>query len=103
MSYDLNIDEARARIWIADVENEIRIVKELLTKVSTASTTTPQEDDDIMKGIAATCSTMRSFWDKMCNGFAGMVKNITQSFEKMSASTNEVVSDVNDVRNKVGS
>ena len=43
MSYDLNIDEARARNWVADVENEIRIVKDLLTKVSTASTTTPAE------------------------------------------------------------
>ena len=52
--YDLNIDEARAKMWIDDVNNEITIVKDLLTKVSTVSTTTPQEEDDIMKGIAST-------------------------------------------------
>ena len=102
MSYDLNIDEARARIWIADVENEIRIVKELLVKVSTASTTVPQEEDDIMKGIATTCETMRNFWDNMCEGFTGMVSKLIQSIEKMSSATNEVVTDVNEVRNKVG-
>ena len=84
MSYDLNIDEARARNWVADVENEIRIVKDLLTKASTAS-------------------TMRNFWDKMCSGFSGLIDNLKQAIEKMANSTNEVVGDVNEVRNKVGS
>ena len=103
MSYDLNIDEARARNWVADVENEISIVKDLLTKVSTASTTTPAEEDDIMKGIEQTCVTMRNFWDKMCSGFSGLIDNLKQAIEKMANSTNEVVGDVNEVRNKVGS
>ena len=102
MSYDLNIDEARARIWIGDVENEIRIVKELLVKVSTASATTPEEEDDIMKGIATTCDTMRNFWEKMCEGFTGMVAKLVESIEKMSTATSDVVTDVTDVRNKVG-
>ena len=75
----------------------------LLTKVSTASTTTPAEEDDIMKGIEQTCVTMRNFWDKMCSGFSGLIDNLKQAIEKMANSTNEVVGDVNEVRNKVGS
>ena len=39
----------------------------------------------------------------MCSGFSGLIDNLKQAIEKMANSTNEVVGDVNEVRNKVGS
>lgn len=100
--YDLNIDEARAKIWIDDVNNEITIVKDLLTKVSTVSTTTPQEEDDIMKGIASTCTTMRYFWDKMCDGFGKTINLLKDAVTNMVNATNQAVEDAKTVENKVG-
>lgn len=100
--YDLNIDEARAKMWIDDVNNEITIVKDLLTKVSTVSTTTPQEEDDIMKGIASTCTTMRYFWDKMCDGFGKTINLLKDAVTNMVNATNQAVEDAKTVENKVG-
>ena len=102
MSYDLNIDEARAKMWIDDVNHEITLVKDLLTKVSTASTTTPQEEDDIMKGIASTCTTMRTFWDKMCDGFGKTIDKLKDAVTNMVNATNQRVEDVQSVERKVG-
>ena len=102
MSYDLNIDEARAKMWIDDVNNEITLVKDLLIKVSTASTTTPQEEDDIMKGIASTCTTMRYFWDKMCDGFGKTIDLIKDAVTNMVNATNQRVEDVQSVERKIG-
>ena len=100
--YDLNIDEARAKMWIDDVNNEITLVKDLLTKVSTASTTTPQEEDDIMKGIASTCTTMRYFWDKMCDGFGKTIDLLKDAVANMVNATNQRIDDVKTVESKVG-
>lgn len=102
MSYDLNIDEAKAKYWIEDVNHEIALVKELLTKVSDASTTTPQEEDDIMKGIASTCTTMRTFWDKMCDGFGKTIDKLKDAVTNMVNATNQAVEDAKTVENKVG-
>lgn len=102
MSYDLNIDEARAKDWIEGVNHEIALVKELLTKVSDASSTTPQEEDDIMKGIASTCTTMRTFWDKMCDGFEKTSNKLWDAVTNMVNATKQRVEDVQSVERNVG-
>lgn len=102
MSYDLNIDEARAKHWIEEVNHEIALVKELLIKVSTASTTTPQEEDDIMRGIQNTCDIMQGFWKNMCKGFSDATGAISNAIQEMVKATTESVENINSVGRNVG-
>lgn len=100
---DISIDEAKAKQWILDVKNELSSVETVLKNVTTACTTVPGEDDDIMKGIVSTGETLRSFWDQMCNGFKSATDFISESITKIGTTAGAVIQDINTVKSKIGS
>lgn len=102
MAYNLNIDEAKARNWYLDVQQEIRLTKETLDKASQAYSTLPEEQDDIMNGIKNTCEALRDFWNNMCDGFNTTLLNFKSAIDTMVNQTTEIVGDVDVVKNKIG-
>lgn len=100
---DISIEEAKAKTWILDVKNELSAVETVLKNVSTACTTLPGEDDDIMKGIVDTGEALRSFWDQMCSGFTKATELISDAIDKIGSTAGEVVSDINNVKSRIGS
>lgn len=100
--YDLNIDEARAKHWIDDVNNEIEIVKNLLMKVSTATDLKPEDEDSIVSGIKHTCDIMQESWKNMCKGFSDASENISNAIQKMVKATTESVEIIESVGRNVG-
>jgi archaellum component FlaC len=103
MAADISIEEEKAIQWIADVDNELNSVESLLNRVSSALQEIPGEDDDIMKGIQDAGQVMHDFWDKMCNGFSEATKAITKAIGDLGKTADDVVSDINTVKSKVGS
>lgn len=99
---DISIDEARAQQWILDVRNELALVEQVLEKVSKACTTTPAETDDILKGIAKTGEDLNSHWNQMCSNFQKATSNIENAIKKIGKNANDVISDINSVRSKIG-
>lgn len=100
---DISIDEARAKMWIQEVDEEIRDVEALLRKINQAASSIPGEDDDIMKGIEATCNTLNDFWTKMCNGFKSAGKSLTSVIDSLGKAASSVIEDINAVKSKIGS
>lgn len=100
---DISIEEAKAKQWILDVKNELSLVEAVLRNVSTACTTIPGEDDDIMKGIVSTGEALREFWDQMCSGFKSATNLISDVITKIGTTAGEVVSDINSVKSRIGS
>lgn len=100
---DISIEEAKAKQWILDVKNELSAVEIVLRNVSTSCTTVPGEDDDIMKGIVSTGEALRGFWDQMCSGFKNATNLISDAISKIGTTAGEVVSDINNVKSKIGS
>lgn len=99
---DISIDEARAQQWILDVRNELALVEQVLEKVSKACTTTPAETDDILKEISKTGEDLNSYWNKMCSGFNKATSNIENAIKTIGKNANDVMSDINSVRSKIG-
>lgn len=99
---DISIDEAKAKVWIDDVKSEITEVEGVLKKVTTAVTTAPGEDDDIMQGIESTCQVLSDFWTRMCQGFKSAGSAMTETIERIQKSGQEVIGDINNVKSKVG-
>lgn len=100
---DISFVEDRARIWIQDVESELRDVEDVLKAVSTASTTIPGEDDTIMQGIETTCRSLSDFWTTMCNGFKESTRTIKNVIGILGKAAMEAADEIAAVNAKVGS
>lgn len=99
---DLSIDEARAKQWMQDVDQEIEEVEALLKLVSQARSSIPGEDDTIMEGIISTCEALNDFWTQMCNGFKSASKSLTSVIENIGKAASNVVNDINTVKSRIG-
>ena len=101
MSTKISIDEAKAQQWILDVQNELRLVETVLSKVAEAQQTIPESNDEIMKSIVATFETLNKKWTDMCSGFneaTGIIGNVIQ---KIGTAAEDVLSDINGVRSNI--
>ena len=98
MPADIKIDEARARMWMDDVNNELELVQSVLNKTHTAIQTIPTDDDTIFQGIRKAGSTLATAWEKVCNCFResrGLVGNAIShaatAAEELSAGINSLI------------
>ena len=85
---DIKIDEARAKIWISDVKNELELVETVLKNVTTSITTIPTDDDVIFKGIRKAGETLNNAWTKVCSVFKE-VGNLVNDVVTRTTSTAE--------------
>lgn len=99
---DISIEEAKAQQWILDVKNELSLVEKVLNHVTTTCATIPGEDDDIMKGIESAANSLNSFWGQMCSGFKSATNEISKAIKEIGTKTNEVMSDLSDVKSRIG-
>ncbi len=100
---DLSIDEARAKVWMEDVNQEIEEVEALLKQINRAASAIPGEDDVIMQNIESTCNVLTDFWNQMCNGFKSANKSLASIIENIGKAATNVVDDINSVKSRIGS
>ena len=97
---DLSIDEAKAKIWMDDVNSELSAVRALLKKVNTANSEVVDSDDTIMGGIYKVGVAMGNAWDKMCNIFDDVQDKVRGGIDKIGQTVSNVVEEVEAIRAK---
>ena len=98
---DISIDEAKAKIWMDDVNSELSAVRALLKKVNMANAEVAGSDDTIMEGIYKVGVAMGNAWDKMCNIFDDAGSKIKEGLTKLDSTVQHVVQEVESVRAKI--
>ena len=98
---DINIDEAKAKIWIGDVESEIDNVEKLIKKINGAVSEAAGEDDTIMQGIYKVGTTMEETWTVMCDGLKEATVQINNALTKIFTQAQEVLEDIDTLKNKI--
>lgn len=92
-SLDISLEEAQAKIWIDDVEAELKAVEEILKSVRNALGDPAGSDDSIMNGIYTVAQAMENAWDKMCNTFKEAHDLTKQAVQKIFEKGLEVIDD----------
>lgn len=67
--YDISIDEARAQIWIRDVQSVVDDVESVLKDARTAMNGDAFEGDTIMTGLQKVADKADEVWSTMCKKF----------------------------------
>ena len=67
---DRNIDQAKAKAWVADVKTEIEEVNKILVEVGNVCKEMPNENDPIVQLIEQTGTFIDNAWKEAKNGFA---------------------------------
>ena len=99
--FDLSIDEAKAKIWMDDVNAELSAVRSLLKKVNTATSEVVGSEDTIMTGIYKVGVAMGNAWDNMCNIFDDVQSKVASGISKIGETVSNVVEEVEAVRAKI--
>lgn len=98
---DISIDEAKAKIWLDDVNAEIDAVEGILKKVNSSVTTPAGSDDSIMKGIEKIGVAMENAWTAMCNHFKQSQSKLKEAIDMIVRSAQTVIDDADSVKSKV--
>lgn len=99
---DISIDEAKAKIWMDDVNSELNAVESILRKVNGALTTVAGSDDSIMNGIYKVGVAMENAWTIMCNNFKSAQSKVAEAISKIVVSAQNVIDDADALRTKIG-
>lgn len=99
---DMSIDEAKAKIWTDDVNNELDEVRALLKKVNTANSTVAGLDDSIMDGIYKVGTLLGDTWDRMCNAFDDAQDKLKEAIKQIGKTVGNVLDDAEIVKSKIG-
>lgn len=99
---DISIDEAKAKIWMDDVNSELNAVESILRKVNGALTTVAGSDDSIMNGIYKVGVAMENAWAIMCNNFKSAQSKVAEAISKIVVSAQNVIDDADALRTKIG-
>ncbi len=98
---DISIEEARAKIWLMDVERELDAVQDVLDKVSKVLTTVVGSDDTIMQGLYKVGETMESVWGTLCKNFKEAHHNVSEAVKIVVGAAQDVVEDVEVLKGKI--
>ena len=91
MADKIKLEEAQAKMWISDVENEIMVVDDILKNVRRAMTEIPGEEDTIYQGIRKIGDTLTNVWTRMISGFREANKSIQGGIKKTVAAGEEII------------
>jgi len=98
---DISIDEAKAKIWLDDVNAELEAVEGVLAKVTQSFTTPAGSGDSIMDGIYKVGTTMETTWNELCKGFKSAYNNIVESVKRLSEEAGKVIGDADTLKDRV--
>lgn len=99
---DLSIDEAKAWVWVKDVENEIAAVEYVLKNVYASLTAVAGSDDTIMQGISSVGSILENVWTGMCNGFKEAQNALGEVFTKIGTTAQGILDELEGVKGSAG-
>lgn len=98
---DISIDEAKAKIWMEDVNAELYAVEIILKNVNTSLTTVAGQDDTIMNGIYNVGKALESAWTTMTSNFKTAQNKIKQAITEIIASAQNVIDDIDVLKSKI--
>jgi cytochrome c556 len=98
---DISIDEAKAKMWIDDVNAELDAVETILHKVNNSLATPVGEDDSIMEGISKVGEAMESAWTEMCRQFKEAQAKLPEVVNKIVKAAQDVIDNANELKSKV--
>jgi len=102
MADKIKMEEARARVWISEVNTELELVNDTLTKVTQAITSVPASDDTIMNGILKVGNTLEDIWATTCKVFREVGKGIEGIITKTVADYQEREEALNAAHGRMG-
>ena len=97
----MKIDEAKARIWIQDVEIELDAVEQIQKNVTEALMEIPEEQDDIFVGIVNTAQLLQGKWHTMCGGFKNATSHVKEAIDSIKQGVQDVVEDLSTLKGKL--
>ena len=98
---DISIEEAKAKVWLDDVNNELNEVEVILNKVNTCLTTVIGSDDTIMAGICNIGTAMENAWGNMCKAFKNVQGSVGKVLSQLFTTAQNVVDDADAIRAKI--
>lgn len=102
MADKIRLEEAQAKMWIADVKNEINIIDGILKKAARAMTEVPGDDDTIYQGIRIITNTLTNVWTRMINGFRQASESIETGIKNTAAAGEELVQEGENLNKRMG-
>ena len=96
----MNIDEAKAKMWISDVEDEISQVKAILRDASNALIEVPGENDTIIQGLVRLGEIQQKAWDTITDKFEKAGEEVKRVIGIISNAISEAVDDVDALARK---
>lgn len=98
---DISIDEAKAKLWVDDVNAELDAVKEILNRVEESLSTVAGDEDSIMEGIYQVGKAMERVWNEMCNRFRTAQGMLSEGISKIVKATANVLDDAGNLRSSI--
>lgn len=98
---DISIEEAKAKMWIEDVNAELDAVERILNKVNESLSTVAGDDDTIMDGIVKIGNKMEEVWNEMCKKFKEVQAKLPGIVEMIKKAAQDVIDDATELKNKI--
>ncbi len=98
---DNNVEVAKAKAWVAEVQAEFEAVHALLKQVAEECMQKPEEDDTILNAFAEAGQQLQDTWTLLNNVFDAAVDALLSIVGTVAKFVQEVVEAVSDYRSKI--
>ena len=98
---DISIDEAKAKIWLDDVNAELEAVERILSKVTQSFTSPAGNDDSIMDGIYKVGTTMETAWNELGKAFTSALSTLKEVVKRLVVEGSKVIDDASQLEKRV--
>ncbi len=92
MQKDLSMDEAKAKAWVQEVQQEIELVNELVGKVDTFMQELQDESDPVMTILRNASERVSSFGQQLRKSFTEASKGLVNAIDILLKRQQEVLS-----------
>lgn len=79
----MTIDEAKADMWIEEVENQINLAESILRDIARDCYQDPSEDDTILRGIKTVAENAENAWNEVIGAFNTVTKNLRSTIKSI--------------------
>ena len=98
---DLKIDQARAKSWIKDVQNELALTEGTLDKAKEELETFPGEDDTVFLMVEKTNNLLNEAWSATTKAFNDAWSEIDEGLDQLGKAGERVKEAFNDFQAQI--
>ena len=93
--YDRNFNVDRAKIWKAEVENELHAVSSVLRSVNELCSSDPIEGDPILEGMMDVNKVLQEKWNELNQGFESVIEGLDNIIDNVLKMLEESLDKIN--------